>query len=85
MLTEKGVVERPPLLEGRNMFIVMAPPEKRVEKKTDTIGDALAAKGQTATLVADPEAESNGTAPASAPAEATPEPTPEPIQQSEQG
>ena len=26
MLTEHGVVERPPLLEGRNMFIVMAPP-----------------------------------------------------------
>jgi translation initiation factor IF-3 len=59
ILEEKGVVERPPLLEGRNMFIVMAPPEKRVEKKSDatdgatpapaangeTIGDALAAKG----------------------------------------
>jgi translation initiation factor IF-3 len=89
MLTEKGVVERPPLLEGRNMFIVMAPPEKRVEKKTDTIGDALAAKGKTATLVAEPEAESNGTAPASKSPEpkpkATPEATPEPIQQAEQG
>jgi len=62
LLEEKGVVERPPLLEGRNMFIVMAPPEKRIEKKTDgtdgvttasanngeTIGDALAAKGLTA-------------------------------------
>lgn len=35
MLTEHGVVERPPLLEGRNMFIVMAPPEKRVEKKSE--------------------------------------------------
>lgn len=35
MLTEHGVVERPPLLEGRNMFIVMAPPEKRTEKKND--------------------------------------------------
>lgn len=35
MLTEHGVVERPPLLEGRNMFIVMAPHEKRVEKKSD--------------------------------------------------
>ena len=33
MLAEHGVVERPPLLEGRNMFIVMAPPEKRAEKK----------------------------------------------------
>ena len=59
MLAEKGVVERPPILEGRNMFIVMAPPEKRAEKKNgttdgatatsasngETIGDAIAAKG----------------------------------------
>jgi translation initiation factor IF-3 len=66
MLEEKGVVERPPLLEGRNMFIVMAPPEKRAEKKIDatdgataasasngeTIGDAIAAKG----LTVEPEA-----------------------------
>lgn len=37
MLTEHGVVERPPLLEGRNMFIVMAPPEKRVEKKNEKV------------------------------------------------
>jgi len=65
MLEEKGVVERPPLLEGRNMFIVMAPPEKRVEKKTngadgatpasaphgETIGDAIVAKG----LAVEPE------------------------------
>jgi translation initiation factor IF-3 len=36
LLTEHGAVERPPLLEGRNMYIVMAPLEKRVEKKTDT-------------------------------------------------
>ena len=35
LLTEHGTVERPPLLEGRNMYIVMAPLEKRVEKKTD--------------------------------------------------
>jgi translation initiation factor IF-3 len=35
MLAQHGVVERPPLLEGRNMFIVMAPPEKRLEKKND--------------------------------------------------
>jgi len=59
ILEEKGVVERPPLLEGRNMFIVMAPPEKRAEKKNgttdaataasasngETIGDAIAVKG----------------------------------------
>src|SRR3990172_2248064 len=35
MVPEQGVVDRPPLLEGRNMFIVMAPHEKRVEKKSD--------------------------------------------------
>jgi translation initiation factor IF-3 len=68
LLAEHGTVERPPLLEGRNMYIVMAPLEKRAEKKTDgeageepalsaeavkpeapangeTIGDAIAAKG----------------------------------------
>ena len=56
LLTEHGTVERPPLLEGRNMYIVMAPLEKRTEKKTEaggeatatpageTIGDAIAAK-----------------------------------------
>jgi translation initiation factor IF-3 len=48
-LAEHGTVERPPLLEGRSMYIVMAPIEKRPEKKTDetnTIGDTIAAKGQ---------------------------------------
>jgi translation initiation factor IF-3 len=48
MLTEHGVVERAPLLEGRNMFIVMAPPEKRVEKKTDRAEGAEATDGATA-------------------------------------
>ena len=61
ILEEHGVVERPPLLEGRNMFIVMAPPEKRVEKKNgategatlasasngETIADVVVAKGLT--------------------------------------
>jgi len=36
MLTEQGTVERQPLLEGRSMHIVMAPLEKRAEKKTGT-------------------------------------------------
>jgi translation initiation factor IF-3 len=58
-LAEHGVVERPPLLEGRSMYIVMGPIEKRPEKKADgtaaddapgangsTIGDVVAAKGQ---------------------------------------
>src|SRR5918998_3259866 len=55
-LADHGVVERQPLLEGRSMYIVMAPVEKRAEKKNengdaessanagDTIGDAIAAK-----------------------------------------
>jgi hypothetical protein len=34
LLTEHGTVERQPLLEGRNMYIVMAPLEKRIEKKS---------------------------------------------------
>ena len=38
LLAEHGTVERPPLLEGRNMYIVMAPLEKRAEKKTDDDG-----------------------------------------------
>jgi len=58
-LAEHGVVERPPLLEGRSMYIVMGPLEKRPEKKIEgagadeaptangnTIGDTVAAKGQ---------------------------------------
>jgi translation initiation factor IF-3 len=59
MLSEHGAIERQPLLEGRSMYIVMAPLEKRPEKKSDqadaaqgqspeptgeTIGDAMAAK-----------------------------------------
>ena len=55
-LAEHGTIERQPLLEGRSMYIVMAPVEKRAEKKNenggaessadagDTIGDAIAAK-----------------------------------------
>jgi len=69
MLTEHGTIERPPLLEGRSMYIVMAPIDKRAERKTErgeaesvngqpeapaaanaaereTIGDALATRGQ---------------------------------------
>jgi translation initiation factor IF-3 len=35
MLAEHGTIERQPLLEGRSMYIVMAPLEKRPEKKVD--------------------------------------------------
>jgi translation initiation factor IF-3 len=36
LLTEHGTIERQPLLEGRSMYIIMAPLEKRADKKTDT-------------------------------------------------
>ncbi|HEY8177651.1 MAG TPA: translation initiation factor IF-3, partial [Candidatus Limnocylindria bacterium] len=57
LLAEHGTVERPPLLEGRNMYIVMAPLEKRAEKKTDgEAGEQPALSAEAAT----PEAPANG-------------------------
>jgi translation initiation factor IF-3 len=70
MLAESGAIERQPLLEGRSMYIVLAPLDKRAEKKSEkangeaadspddnggTIGEALAAKGMTPSAPA-PEA-----------------------------
>ena len=61
MIGEHGVIERPPLMEGRSLFIVMAPPTAKAERREgqpeatdgtapvaegETIGDALQAKGQ---------------------------------------
>jgi translation initiation factor IF-3 len=52
MLTEHGTVERAPLLEGRSMYIVMAPVDRKAQAVGSngadggTIGEALAAKGQ---------------------------------------
>jgi hypothetical protein len=62
MIGDHGVMERSPLMEGRSLFIVMAPPGSKVERRDDqpgqtdgaaapeapgeTIGEALAAKGQ---------------------------------------
>ena len=41
LLTEHGTIERQPLLEGRSMYIIMAPLEKRADKRTDAEdGDA---------------------------------------------
>ena len=76
ILVEHGTIERQPLMEGRNMYIVMAPLEKRIEKKPDgdgaevtadagseagpvdnTIGEALAAKGQAPVIAPEPVAE----------------------------
>ncbi len=60
VLAEHGTIERQPLLEGRSMYIVMGPLEKRPEKKSEsaeTIADAIAAKGDLpAQLAAVPEA-----------------------------
>src|SRR6266567_2694228 len=49
LLVEHGTIERPPLLEGRSMYIVMAPIEKRAEKKSDRgeDGATAAASGET--------------------------------------
>ena len=59
LLAEHGTVERPPLLEGRNMYIVMAPLEKRAEKKTE---DAAGEQPATSTAMAaeSQEAPANG-------------------------
>jgi translation initiation factor IF-3 len=46
LLAEHGTVERPPLLEGRNMYIVMAPLEKRIEKKGEDGGVAVTASSE---------------------------------------
>jgi len=42
MLAEHGTIERQPLMEGRNLYIVMAPLEKRAEKKGEGTGAAEA-------------------------------------------
>jgi translation initiation factor IF-3 len=76
-LAEHGTVERQPLLEGRSMYIVMAPLEKRAEKKSETgeaegetIGDAVVAAGQAPRTRRKPEAAQQ---PASAQPQAPPQ------------
>lgn len=61
MIGDHGVIERPPLMEGRSLFIVMGPPTAKAERRDEdaastdgasvdgageTIGEALQAKGQ---------------------------------------
>lgn len=66
MIGDHGVIERPPLMEGRSLFIVMAPPTVKAAGKDgeaeagETIGEALEAKGQLPEVADEP--------PASAPA-----------------
>ena len=58
ILAEHGTIERQPLLEGKSMFIVMAPLEKRAERK----GDEEAAASAVATNGAEPAADTIGDA-----------------------
>jgi translation initiation factor IF-3 len=71
MIGEHGVIERPPLMEGRSLFIVMAPPTAKAERREgqaettdgaatdgggETIGEALQAKGQLPEVADEPPA-----------------------------
>jgi translation initiation factor IF-3 len=93
MISEHGVIERQPLLEGRSMYIVMAPHEKRAEKKSETGEEngttASVEPGATGDTIGDAVAarapeRSEQPEPAAEPAAATEEPAPTP-QASSQG
>ena len=63
VLAEHGTIERQPLLEGRSMYIVMAPLEKRPEKKTDEAGQPVAAAaGRTGAAAGEPNGATIGEA-----------------------
>ena len=89
LLAEHGTVERPPLLEGRSMYISVAPLEKRVEKKTDKPADGAAPAEPSTAAAANGSAAGDGQTigdavaakaarrtPAAAPTPAEPEPAP---------
>jgi translation initiation factor IF-3 len=58
MIGDHGVIERPPLMEGRSLFIVMAPPTAKADRRDEgeTIGEALQAKGQVPDVAEEPPA-----------------------------
>ncbi len=71
MIGDHGVIERPPLMEGRSLFIVMGPPTAKADRREDgtaptdgaaaegggeTIGEALEAKGQVPEVSDEPPA-----------------------------
>jgi translation initiation factor IF-3 len=60
MLTEHGTVERAPLLEGRSMYIVMAPIDRRAERKAEA-GEPDAVARETAPAQSKVASASNGT------------------------
>ena len=79
MLAEHGTIERQPLMEGRNMYIVMAPVDKRAEKKTDS-GDGATGTDAAAGPEAGPGDNTIGealVAKGQAPVVTPPEPAPE--------
>lgn len=71
MLEEHGTIERQPLMEGRNMYIVMAPLDKRAEKKSeraDGTDGAAAPEEPAAETIGDAVAARGATARAEQPA-----------------
>jgi translation initiation factor IF-3 len=80
MLEEHGTIERQPLMEGRNMYIVMAPLEKRAEKKTE-----VAEQTNGAEAPEPPAGETIGDAVAARGASARTEPATETQEPAEQG
>ncbi len=76
ILVEHGTIERQPLMEGRNMYIVMAPLEKRAEKKPDA-GDGAA--GIAAAAESEVGAADNTIGEALAAKGGAPVPAPEPV------
>ena len=60
LLAEHGTVERPPLLEGRSMYISVAPIDRRAEKKSDRPADGTSAAPGTGPAAATMPASSNG-------------------------
>jgi translation initiation factor IF-3 len=70
MIGDHGVIERPPLMEGRSLFIVMAPPTAKADRREghaeatdgaaadggETIGETLQAKGQVPEVSDEPPA-----------------------------
>jgi translation initiation factor IF-3 len=79
LLAEHGAIERQPLLEGRSMYIVMAPLEKRPDKKGEGDGAEPSSASESSEppkggeTIGDAIAAKAAPAPAASPAEATTE------------
>jgi translation initiation factor IF-3 len=84
MLTEHGTVERTPLLEGRSMYIVMAPIERKAERRPES-GDrepeAIGSQGQAASAANGSQGQTIGDAVAAKGQVPSREPAPPPVEQ----